>query len=260
MTQKQKQNLDWTPVLTGGTAALVTESLVYPFSTIVTRIQSESSFYAVGGFRNLYRGVSSVILCTIPSASVFFVVYEHLKRIQRPGTRNHLVSSAIAELASCAILAPAEYVRQQVQTTALAPSKALKKLFSSRRSLWRSFVGMSARNVPLTSFQFTLYENIKTRFSSEHTSFAAVKGAALSAAITAAVSTPLDVIKTYMNLNSYSYWEALCAIFRTQGLLGFCKGVSVRVLSASVGFSIYLGVYDYLTGHLSFRERSDDSS
>ncbi|CAA22201.1 mitochondrial carrier, S-adenosylmethionine Pet802 [Schizosaccharomyces pombe] len=251
--------VQWKPILVGGLSGLVAETLVFPLSTIITRVQSSLSFQQAGGFQHLYRGLSSVLVSTLPSASSFFFVYEYAKARQKPGVRNHLVSASVAEVVSCGILAPAEVVRQRAQISKTSVSQIFQSMIHNYRDLWHSFKGMCGRNVPATAFQFVLYEQFKKKFSATDHVFGAPKGAALSGAITAAVLTPLDVIKTQINLRPESYRKVVRRIYKENGIFGFEKGLGLRVFASSLGLSIYLGTYEHVKSHLHIRKAGEVS-
>lgn len=61
-----------------------------------------------------------MVIATLPAAGVFFTSYEGCKSTLSPalaGYPLHLVSSSLAELASCAVLTPAEIIKQRAQVT-----------------------------------------------------------------------------------------------------------------------------------------------
>lgn len=68
-------------LICGGVGSFAVDVALYPIDTIKTRLQTEQGFKAAGGFRHLYRGLSSVVVGTAPNAALFFFVYEQLKII-----------------------------------------------------------------------------------------------------------------------------------------------------------------------------------
>lgn len=74
-----REVLRWT--FAGGIAGFAVESSLFPLDTIKTRLQSQQGFQAAGGFKNLYRGLSSVALGSAPTAAIFFLIYSNLKEI-----------------------------------------------------------------------------------------------------------------------------------------------------------------------------------
>jgi hypothetical protein len=114
------------------------------------------------------------------------------------------------------------------------------------------------RDVPYSAVQFTIYETIKEFLQSRYypagqtklSSFHDMTSGAAAGAIAGAVTTPLDVIKTYLQtqkrkpkasmflsteedvLRAPSYngvWSALKGIYKRQGFNGLFAGVGVRM-------------------------------
>lgn len=63
----------------GAAAGLAVDLSLYPLDTIKTRLQSAEGFAASGGFRNIYRGMSSVALGAAPGSALFFLTYSASK-------------------------------------------------------------------------------------------------------------------------------------------------------------------------------------
>lgn len=55
-----------TALAAGAGAGLSVDLLFYPIDTLKTRLQSAQGFWATGGFRGIYKGVSSVALGSAP--------------------------------------------------------------------------------------------------------------------------------------------------------------------------------------------------
>ncbi|KAF2279477.1 mitochondrial carrier, partial [Westerdykella ornata] len=199
----------------GAIAAFTIDLLVYPLDTLKTRIQSPdyARLYLVGEtgrwnralFRGLYQGVGSVVLATLPSSGAFFTTYEHAKALlsTTATTRNapflpapvvHAAASSLAELVSCAILTPAEVIKQNAQmvdtsspssssssssssskpstTTPSNPSGnnrpsanatlvTLSKFRHQPLALWRGYTALAGRNLPFTALQFPMFERLR---------------------------------------------------------------------------------------------------
>ncbi|CAO1634985.1 unnamed protein product [Sympodiomycopsis kandeliae] len=109
-------------VVAGALGALTVDILILPLDTIKTRLQAPDCKQRFPTrralFTGLYRGVGSVVIATLPAAGTFFTTYEGSKTAlagYMSGPALHMTSSAIAELASCVILTPAEIIKQRAQ-------------------------------------------------------------------------------------------------------------------------------------------------
>lgn len=213
--------------------------LVYPLDTLKTRLQSqdyEKLYKDANGatkrslFRGLYQGVGSIILITIPSSGAFFTTYEALKRsikdatppnssIYLPQPAIHAAASGGAELVSCAVLTPAEVLKQNAQMLSSRKRgstswEVLKHFRKNPSRLWRGYTALAARNLPFTGIQFPVFEALKTHFirrQQVRKGGQAVDGilerawiTAMSAGIAGSgaawITTPIDVVKTRIML------------------------------------------------------------
>lgn len=65
----------------GAAAGLSVDLSLYPIDTIKTRLQSSQGFIKAGGFKNVYRGMSSVAVGSAPGAAIFFTTYYAGKQV-----------------------------------------------------------------------------------------------------------------------------------------------------------------------------------
>lgn len=215
---------------------MAVESIIHPFDTLITRIQSPGYLMkyknANGGFRptmfrGLYQGIGPTMVTAIPSSVIFFYIYETAKSAllsgseetsseKMPAAAAYAISSAAAELASCAILNPAEVLKQNAQVSKSHGSGGhkypvltmLRELMSRPRKLWTGYTVLAASHLPGTTMTFCLYEYSKAswleRFKNPPTIPEQVRVSLFSAGVAgAAVSlclVPIDVVKTRMRL------------------------------------------------------------
>ena len=228
----------------GAFAAFTVDLLVYPLDTLKTRIQSpdyrQHYKHANGStkralFRGLYQGIGPIVAITIPSSGAFFTTYEALKyglnelvppnsTIFVPQSAIHAVASGGAELVSCAILTPAEVIKQNAQMVdrdsmgrKISPTAYVFKQFRKRPfQLWRGYTALAARNLPFTALQFPAFEKLKLFFMEkrkaskgdkpvdgilERASITAMS-AGIAGSAAAWITTPIDVVKTRIMLNA----------------------------------------------------------
>jgi len=218
---------------------------VFPLDTLKTRLQSPSfqqqyrSAAAISNralWRGLYQGVGPAVLVAIPSSGVFFATYEGLKYLLGdsssrhgvlPQPAVHALSSSIAQLVNCAVVTPAEVLKQNAQmlTVQQGAPKALSSptMFILRQikqhptKLWRGYTVLVARDLPFAALQFPMLEYLKgvllARRSRLKKSGGPVDGvlerawisgmsASMAGSAAAWVTTPLDVVKTRIMLEA----------------------------------------------------------
>lgn len=166
---------------------------------------------------------------------------------------------------ACLIRVPTEIVKSRAQTStygSLARSSfAAARILLAHEGLpgfYRGFGITVAREIPFTSIQFPLYEFLKTRLAryrgqaqvSAHQ--AAVCGS-LAGGFAAALTTPLDVLKTRTMLDLRdrskgevpSFVRRFGQIYAEEGIRALFAGIVPRTLWISAGGAVFLGAYEW---------------
>ncbi|KAJ6202751.1 mitochondrial carrier domain-containing protein [Bipolaris maydis] len=264
-------------LLAGGLSGTTVDLSLYPLDTLKTRLQSSSGFAASGGFTGIYRGVGSAIVGSAPGAALFFVTYDGVKRRFAGGRGGneaavHMGAASLGEVAACAVRVPTEVVKQRAQASQFPSSRsALMHILAQRRDsgvlhVWRELYrgwGITVmREVPFTVIQFPLWEAMKAwrLRSTARLQVSGWEGAVLGSvagAVAAAVTTPLDVLKTRMMLakEKQPMVSMLTTIMRESGPRAFFAGLGPRVGWISVGGAIFLGSYQWASNLLGAVEQ-----
>lgn len=169
----------------------------------------------------------------------------------------HMISASCGEIAACLVRVPAEVIKQRTQTSKTHSSfDTFKKILANEskegvlRGFYRGWSSTIMREIPFTMIQFPLYEYMKSQWSIRQESpVNPLQGAicgSIAGGFAAAVTTPLDVIKTRIMLNeervSAIYLTKL--IFKEEGFKVFFSGIGPRTMWISAGGAIFLGVYE----------------
>lgn len=182
---------------------------------------------------------------------------------------NHMISASVGEVAACLIRVPTEVIKTRAQTSSygssVASSLAAAKLvlkIDGFKGFYRGFGITVMREIPFTSLQFPLYEYLKYRLSlaldsrSLHAAEAAVCGS-IAGGVAAALTTPLDVLKTRVMLDMRdpssrfpSLFTRARDIYVGEGARALFAGVVPRTLWISAGGAVFLGVYEWVIGTL----------
>jgi len=122
--------------------------------------------------------------------------------------------------------------------------------------LYQGFGITVMREIPFTSLQFPLYEFLKHQLSIKvgrkplYAHEAALCGS-IAGGVAAALTTPLDVLKTRVMLDNTtkgtmpSLLERARAIYAREGAGALFAGVIPRTLWISAGGAVFLGVYEW---------------
>lgn len=259
-------------LLSGAAAGTSTDLVFFPIDTLKTRLQAKGGFFVNGGYRGIYKGLGSAVVASAPGASLFFVAYDSMKSFLKPKFQQvmpkaneslvdvvtQMSSSSIGEISACMVRVPSEVIKQRTQTHISNTSlKTLKTLLKNengegvRRNLYRGWSTTIMREIPFTCIQFPFYEFLKKRWAQLDgvKEIPPWKGAicgSVAGGVAAAMTTPLDVLKTRLMLSheSVPVVQLASTLFKEEGPKVFFSGVGPRTMWISAGGAIFLGVYE----------------
>jgi solute carrier family 25 S-adenosylmethionine transporter 26 len=248
---------------------------MYPVDTIKTRLHMGQSIPRNAGA--LYKGVGGSLLGQVPYGVLTFGSYEMykqalLKRFEPAGVKPIFLYAAAAimgDVTGSGWLCPSEVVKQQMQggmysTTSEAVRSIWKK--SGFGGFYQGYFGGLARDVPfrvaqLTSYEITkkIYLKRKNNGSNANEALelspadAAICGA-IAGSFSAAITAPLDRIKTLLMTESEKYGGSVLAcagkIVADEGALGLFKGLAPRVIYIAPSVVIFFTVYEHFQQRL----------
>ncbi|XP_060521472.1 S-adenosylmethionine mitochondrial carrier protein homolog isoform X2 [Cylas formicarius] len=265
-----KRNLFLSSFLGGGVAGLFVDMVLFPLDTLKTRLQAEQGFKKAGGFRGIYKGVGPQAIGSAPQAAVFFVTYESIKHYSESFVSInsmplvYMFGAAVSEVMTCLIRVPMEVVKQRRQTDS-SNSSALKIAMSAYKyegickGLYRGFGSTIIREVPFSVIQFPILEYLKTTYRKKFKnnipleSWEVAVCGSIAGGFSAAVTTPLDVVKTRIMLAdrkllknvNLTFRSTFLKIYHKEGVKGLFAGVVPRTLWIFLGGYIFFGSYDF---------------
>uniref|UniRef100_A0A5B7BJW1 Putative Mitochondrial RNA-splicing protein MRS3 n=1 Tax=Davidia involucrata TaxID=16924 RepID=A0A5B7BJW1_DAVIN len=273
----------WQFMIAGSIAGSVEHMAMFPVDTIKTRMQALGSCpiksvglrQAVGsilkseGPAGFYRGIGAMALGAGPAHAVYFSVYEFCKKSFSGGNPNnsaaHAVSGVFATVASDAVFTPMDMVKQRLQLSS-SPYKGVSDCVTKVlreegfRAFYASYRTTVLMNAPFTAVHFATYEAAKRGLmevspdsaSDERLVVHATAGAA-AGALAAAVTTPLDVVKTQLQCQgvcgcdrfvSGSIRDVIQTIVKKDGYSGLMRGWMPRMLFHAPAAAICWSTYE----------------
>ncbi|KAG1814542.1 mitochondrial carrier domain-containing protein [Suillus variegatus] len=255
-------------MLAGALAGITEHAVMFPIDSIKTRMQvfatSPAAVYtgignaftrisSTEGMRALWRGVSSVILGAGPAHAVHFGMYEAMKELAGGNAAGNQwlatsLAGASATIASDALMNPFDVIKQRMQVH----QSEFRSVFTALRVVYRteglaafyvSYPTTLTMSVPFTAVQFTVYEHMKKLLnpSGDYSPITHMIAGGMAGGVAAGVTTPLDVAKTLLQTRGSSHdseirrvggmLDALRIIWRRDGIRGFGRGMSPRVLT-----------------------------
>ncbi|CAG01611.1 unnamed protein product, partial [Tetraodon nigroviridis] len=218
------------PVMThmtaGAVAGILEHTVMYPVDSVKTRMQSlqpdpNAQYRGVyealkriiqteGIFRPL-RGLNVTMLGAGPAHALYFACYERVKYslsdIIQNGGNSHVANGVAGSLATVlhdAVMNPAEVIKQRMQMYN-SPYRGLWDCIQTVTraegvgTFYRSYSTQLTMNIPFQAVHFITYELMQEQLNPHrhyHPGSHIISGAA-AGAVSAAVTTPLDVCKTH---------------------------------------------------------------
>jgi solute carrier family 25 S-adenosylmethionine transporter 26 len=192
-----------------------------------------------------------------------------------------MLAASLGEIAACAVRVPTDVVKQRAQAGLFHGSskRAFLNILSLRhkgygvmiRELYRGAGVTVMREIPFTVLQFSLWEFLKAnwavntgRLKGDVTATQSAGAGMVAGGFAAAVTTPLDVVKTRVMLdmdrhprqdgggNGCGSGKKRIGVLRMvrkiwveEGAGAFWRGVVPRTVWISVGGAVFLGSYQW---------------
>ena len=187
-------------------AAVAAHNHAAPFAAMRAAARS---LMRTEGIAGLYRGVTAVGIGVGPAHAVSFATYEWAKRrlsaddgAHHPA--RHAFAGAAATVIGDAVQTPVDTIKQRLQMCGSPYTGVWDCARRTVRSqglgaLYRSYPTTLAMNVPFTAMHFAAYESGKLFLGGdveEETFFTQFTAGGVAGGLAAAVTTPMDVVKT----------------------------------------------------------------
>ncbi|CAM9370791.1 unnamed protein product [Phaeothamnion confervicola] len=247
------------PPQAGGLAGTAVDVALYPLDTIKTRLQSAQGFVKAGGFSGIYKGLGAAAVGSAPGAAVFFSTYESAKAFAgRESPAVHMAAASAGEVMACVVRVPTENVKQKVQAGLHATGRgavvAILKA-DGAHGFYAGFWTTVMREVPFSLIQFPLYERFKALWATYRGApaepYQAAACGSAAGAIAAAITTPLDVVKTRLMLGKDRHglpYKGMVATMRRiraeEGPRALLSGLTPRITWIAIGGYVFFGVYE----------------
>lgn len=258
-------------VLAGATARVASQATIHPLDTLKVRLQTTSKAVGIGrpsfglhcglrGVLTLYKGVLGAAAGAGFAIGTYFAFYTTARNLMT--RRTSFNSSAIAFIsagtaaASCSVVkVPLAVCIRSVQAGVYKhPFEAAVSIIRAVgiRGLFTGYLPTVVEDVPDMAVKFAAFETMR----SVHKSFLTDRQpsaqedfvfGAISGALAAACTTPVDVVKTNMMCQATcrpSMTSIAKKIMQTQGLKGFFQGVGPRALSNGMNSAIFFCFFE----------------
>ncbi|KAG5051188.1 hypothetical protein AAZX31_02G079500 [Glycine max] len=272
----------------GGLAGAFTYVCLLPLDAIKTKMQTKGAAqiykntldaivktFQSEGILGFYSGVSAVVVGSTASSAVYFGTCEFgksfLSKLEAfPAVLIPPTAGAMGNIMSSAIMVPKELITQRMQAGAKGRSWQVFAEIIQNDGVMGLYAGYSAtllRNLPAGVLSYSSFEYLKAAVlqktkQSYMEPVQSVLCGALAGAISASLTTPLDVVKTRLMTQvrgegvskvAAVMYDGVSAtvkqILKEEGWVGLTRGMGPRVLHSAC-FSA-LGYFAFETARLS---------
>ncbi|CAM8935806.1 unnamed protein product [Rhodiola kirilowii] len=280
----------------GGLAGAFTYVCLLPLDAVKTKLQTKGASemyknafdvivktFQSKGILGFYSGVSAVIVGSTASSAVYFGTCEFGKSVLSkvdgfPAVLIPPTAGAMGNIVSSAIMVPKELITQRMQAGAKGRSWEVLLRILEKDGVLGLYAGYSAtllRNLPAGVLSYSSFEYLKAIVLSKTGQDSldpaqSVCCGALAGAISASITTPLDVVKTRLMTQVRGdvvgkavevvyggVRETVKQILREEGLVGFTRGMGPRVLYS--GCFSAIGYFAFETARLAILHRYIES-
>lgn len=167
------------------------------------------------GIRSWWKGLSPTLIMAVPATVIYYTGYDQLKMLFgfKEGQRNYIapaLAGSIARTVAVTAVCPIELVKTKLQSR---QGYSYKELLAVVRNaiqqngllgLWRGLSPMLLRDLPFSVLYWVGYEQTKLCLSRmvqpDYSALVPFMSGAVSGALSAVVTNPLDVVKTHMQV------------------------------------------------------------
>ncbi|KAG9444352.1 hypothetical protein H6P81_015692 [Aristolochia fimbriata] len=269
--------------MAGGIAGGFTYVCLLPLDTIKTKLQTKGAseiysgtFDAIvktfqsRGILGFYSGISAVIVGSAASSAVYFGTCEFGKSVlsKVPNYPFLLIpptAGAMGNIVSSAIMVPKELITQRMQAGAKGRSwEVLLKILEKDGilGLYAGYAATLLRNLPTgvlsySSFEYLKYAVLSATKKGQLEPIESVCCGALAGAISASLTTPLDVVKTRLMTQVQGDAKkriggvsaTIAQILKEEGWIGLTRGMGPRVLHSAMFAA--MGYFAFETARLT---------
>lgn len=254
---------------------------MFPVDTIKTRLQMDmTNPFKLDG---LYNGVGGSLIGQVPYGVLTFGSYEMYKKTFLNRFPNiepvfvYAMAAICGDVTGSGWICPSEVIKQQTQAGMYTNTgAAVKGIFKKSGFGWfyEGYFGGLARDIPFRVAQLTSYEltknfylrlrqsksksDGKSKDGGDATSLSPIEAAAcgaLAGSFSAAITAPLDRIKTLLMTDSAAYGgsvaSCLSKIYNEEGVAGLCQGMVPRVTYIAPSVVIFFIVYETVQQRLA---------
>jgi solute carrier family 25 aspartate/glutamate transporter 12/13 len=266
-------------LVVGACAGVVGTSCIFPIDMIKTRLQATGKGSGVqysgpidcfrkivaneGGFRALYKGLVPNLIGVTPEKAIKLAVNEFIReKFEKDdgsiALHHEVMAGAGAGLCQVIATNPMEILKIRMQVQALLPEAERRTAIEvvkglGLKGMYRGTVSTLLRDVPFSVLFFPTYSNISKLLADPDTGKSSIGSTLVSGAVSGAIAsgcvTPMDVLKTRLQLQGgLEKYKNVQTCFKMvvaeEGTSALFKGATARMFVVAPLFAITLLAFE----------------
>lgn len=252
-------------VTPGALGRLASVLVLHPLDSMKTRAQvismqsRRTMETAIIRSRVDYKGVIPAVLGQVPNGLLTCVGYELWKDtltdlFPKMDARTKTVTSAVlGDLCGHAWSVPAEVLKCQIISGfhSNAGSAVLRLAKQGPGAFYKGYRGQVMRDVPYRALQLVLFDEMSKEFAKRKDSKRLTMGetlctGALAGSLAAAITTPMDLVKSRLMLSAKSttFRQVLQSAARMEGMQMFTGSMAPKMIYVGASTAAFFAVYE----------------
>ncbi|KAL0809136.1 hypothetical protein ABMA28_012760 [Loxostege sticticalis] len=279
-----------TSLIAGASAGALAKTTIAPLDRTKINFQTSQTPYSwraavnflvqsakTEGFLALWRGNSATMARIVPYAAIQFTAHEQWKRVLNVDTPQaaqqhrikHLVAGSLAGVTSQSATYPLDMARARMAVTNALEYRTLGAVFTKVikeegfRALYRGYPATVMGVIPYAGVSFFTYDTLKhmyfDKFGGTRNPFSNMIFGGAAGAVAQTASYPLDIVRRRMQTarrgpdglyHCRTIADTISYVYRTEGLRGFFKGLSMNWVKGPIAVGISFATYDAIKSTL----------
>ncbi len=241
-------------ILYGSFAGILEHTLTFAPRTIIdfkqyynTKNQSKNELEKLNlkqNYLRLYKGIIPYTLGVGFSHAWLFYFLERSKK--QNNTYYDLIYGSLGRLGHDAFMVPGDTIRMTSNIKNISTVEAYKYILKNNgfKGLFKGIIPSVINNIPIGALEFSVLMYLNRKYKDEYNPYFYGFATGL---LTSIVSSPIDTIKTFVQINQKSIVQSYNQIYKERGFLGFFRSIPLRTFQCCISY----GTYEWLCKNLN---------
>ncbi len=195
-------------------------------------------------YLRLYKGTIPYLSGVALSHTWLFYFLEKSKK--QNNTYYDLIYGSLGRLGHDVFMVPGDTIRMVSNIKNLNTIQSYNYIVKNKgfSGLFKGVLPSVLNNIPIGAIEFSVLMYLNRKYKDEYNPY--VYGLA-TGILSSIVSSPLDTVKTMVQLNHNSIYNSCVQVYKDRGFLGFFRSIPLRTFQCCISY----GTYEWLCKNLN---------